>query len=151
MGKDVYVDDISAKVKHLSIVDYAEGMEAFITAKEKEGIDATHLLGIATEKFRDASLSDPNNYLIILQWGNALYELAKLTAAHNAEPLYESAYARYQTVIEISPSCYDAHVMWGFALLDNAKNKVKEKKHKLIEKAGKSSKVFRLISTSIPS
>jgi hypothetical protein len=65
------VDEIKVKVKHLSIVDYAEGMEALFTARDKKRnndiTSAENFLHISIEKFQKASMSDPNNFLNVLQ------------------------------------------------------------------------------------
>ena len=66
------MDELQAKVKHLSIVDYAEGMQLLIKAKEKmarsEIPEAEHFLRKSVDKLKTASLSDPNNYMNVLQY-----------------------------------------------------------------------------------
>eukprot|EP01133_Synstelium_polycarpum_P016867 gene16867-20055_t len=115
---DSDIQEIYADVKHMNIVDYAEGMALSMAAQDKRGHarERLRLLKMATSKFASALTSHPDNFDCICQLGRTLVaQAASISAVAGTfgKNMYlrtlEDASSKFLHAISISPTYAHAH------------------------------------------
>ncbi|EGG24812.1 leucine-rich repeat-containing protein [Cavenderia fasciculata] len=108
---DSDIQEIYANVKHMNIVDYAEGMALSMAAKSKSGREQLRLLKMATSKFQSSLKSNPDNFDCICQLGRTLILQANsinVVSGAFGKNLYlrtlEEAAAKFKDAIQIAPT-----------------------------------------------
>jgi hypothetical protein len=115
---DSDIVEISAQVKHMNTVDYAEvghfviknfdtqGMAlSLLAAKKKvQKQECLRLLKLSSVKFMSALRSSPDSFMALYQWALVLTKQAELSNASQTEILWENAVARFKDAIALKPS-----------------------------------------------
>lgn len=65
-------------MRHITTIDYSEGMSLALTAKKESGREKLRLLRLASQKFSAALSSSPSSYMALYQWGAVLLDQAEL-------------------------------------------------------------------------
>jgi len=74
------IEEVKARVRHITTIDYSEGMSLALTAKKAAGKERLRLLRLASSKFSAALSSSPSSYLSLFQWGSVLLEQSELVS-----------------------------------------------------------------------
>jgi hypothetical protein len=115
---------MTAKVKHLNIVDEASAKGLFLEAIHTTGSQSDRLWDLANQKFARAVASTTYNYDTMLSWGMMLYEQAKRKSdKEGGDSILQSAISKFQAVYEIQPRCEVALFYWSLCLFESAKRK----------------------------
>lgn len=72
------IEEVQARVRHITTIDYSEGMSLALTARTQSGHEKLRLLRLAASKFRTALASSPSSYMSLYQWGWVLLEQIEL-------------------------------------------------------------------------
>ncbi|KAF2070452.1 hypothetical protein CYY_008232 [Polysphondylium violaceum] len=108
--------EISPNVKHMNIIDYAEGMALLMSSLAKKGREKLRLLKMATQKFQISLKSNPDNFECLCQLGRTLgmqAETLALTTAIFGKNIYlnalEEATLKFIDALSINPKFSKAH------------------------------------------
>lgn len=118
------VVEVYPKVKHMNIVDYAEGMALYLAAvrrKETGPRERLRQLRLSSERFARAISTLPDSYLTLYQWGLALVEEAKLNSSVDAQKILQDACDKFYSALDIKPNFQGCWVQLGESLLELAK------------------------------
>lgn len=118
------VIEVFPKVKHMNIVDYAEGMALYLAAvrrKETGTRERLRQLRLSSARFARAISTLPDSYLTLYQWGLSLVEEAKLNPTQDAKRILEDACTKFYAALDIKPSFQGCWVQLGESLLELAK------------------------------
>eukprot|EP00029_Vermamoeba_vermiformis_P005506 TRINITY_DN1931_c0_g1_i1.p1 TRINITY_DN1931_c0_g1~~TRINITY_DN1931_c0_g1_i1.p1 ORF type:complete len:1922 (+),score=411.10 TRINITY_DN1931_c0_g1_i1:83-5848(+) len=114
--------DVYAKVKHLNIIDYAEGMALSFMAKKTDGKrERLRLLKLSSQKFESALRALPDSFMTLYQWGCVLVEEANMNVAAKAQQSLEKACEKFREAILINPKFQECQLRLGDALIQLAK------------------------------
>lgn len=121
---DSDVAEIYPKVKHMQIVDHAEGMALFLTA-QKQNVgrrERLRQLRLSCEKFARALTTLPDSFTTLYQWGLALIEEAQMTgASFSAIKLYSRASEKFRSAVTINPQFQACFIKLGEAYIELAR------------------------------
>lgn len=122
---DSDVAEIYPKVKHMQIVDHAEGMALFLTA-QKQNVgrrERLRQLRLSCEKFARALTTLPDSFTTLYQWGLALIEEAQMTgASFSAIKLYSRASEKFRSAVTINPQFQACFIKLGEAYIELARS-----------------------------
>lgn len=124
---DSDVAEIYPKVKHMQIVDHAEGMALFLTA-QKQNVgrrERLRQLRLSCEKFARALTTLPDSFTTLYQWGLALIEEAQMTgASFSAIKLYSRASEKFRSAVTINPQFQACFIKLGEAYIELARSAI---------------------------
>ncbi|EFA80095.1 leucine-rich repeat-containing protein [Heterostelium album PN500] len=113
---DSDIIEIYSNVKHMNIVDYAEGMALSMAAQNKKGRERLRLLKMATSKFQSSLKSNPENFDCICQLGRTLVvqadSITSVTGGFGKNQYIktlEEAALKFKDAIQISPTYSPAY------------------------------------------
>jgi tetratricopeptide (TPR) repeat protein len=118
------IKEIYPKVKHMNIVDYAEGMALYLAAiRRKEAGERERLrqLRLSSAKFARAISTLPDSYLTLYQWGLVIAEEAKMTSTLNAQKLFQEAIEKLKSALDINEAFQGCWIKLGEIQLEVAK------------------------------
>lgn len=131
---DSDVAEIYPKVKHMQIVDHAEGMALFLTA-QKQGVgrrERLRQLRLSCEKFARALTTLPDSFTTLYQWGLALIEEAQMTgSSFSAVRLYLRASEKFRSAVTINPQFQACFIKLGEAYIELARAAINAAQNKL--------------------
>mmetsp|Transcript_12555 Transcript_12555/g.31889 ORF Transcript_12555/g.31889 Transcript_12555/m.31889 type:complete len:1411 (-) Transcript_12555:123-4355(-) len=131
---------VGVRVKHLNIIDDAEGMALSIKASHTTGLrERIRLSQLACVKFESALSSSPNNFLILYHWAEALEEQSRyVMEKQQVIELMESAVEKYRSALHVNPRFGKAALRLGSLHIQLALNDPShDSRRQFIEKAGK--------------
>ncbi|KYQ96957.1 leucine-rich repeat-containing protein (LRR) [Tieghemostelium lacteum] len=113
---DSDIQEIYANVKHMNIIDYAEGMALSMASKSKQGREKLRLLKMSSLKFQTSLKSNPDNFECLCQLGRTLVAQAEsisLTTGIFGKNIFlktlEDAATKFQDALSISPTYSKAY------------------------------------------
>jgi hypothetical protein len=97
------LSSMTPKVRFMNLVDEAEGLALFITAKQKKQDQRKRLLKLATSKFQASCASLPHNFRGLFYWGRSLYEEAKMMSGDRQEriKIFEFSLSKLELVTKL--------------------------------------------------
>lgn len=105
------ISSIAPRVRFMNLVDEAEGLALYITAKQKRSDQRKRLLSLATQKLRASCASLPHNFRGLFYWGRSLYEEAKVAPQLDKKLImFEEALAKLTLVSKLRPHFSDSWV-----------------------------------------
>jgi tetratricopeptide (TPR) repeat protein len=116
--------EVFPKVKHMNIVDYAEGMALYLAAVRRKDTGARERLRqlrLSSARFARAISTLPDSYITLYQWGLALVEEAKLNGTIDAIRILEDACDKFYSALDIKSNFQGCWVQLGESLLELAK------------------------------
>lgn len=105
------ISSIAPRVRFMNLVDEAEGLALYITAKQKRSDQRKRLLSLATQKLRASCASLPHNFRGLYYWGRCLYAEAKVSTQRDVKiNSLELALAKLTLVSKLRPLFSDSWV-----------------------------------------
>lgn len=105
------ISSIAPRVRFMNLVDEAEGLALYITAKQKRSDQRKRLLSLSTQKLRASCKSLPHNFRGLFYYGRSLYEEAKVATSPETKLIwFEEALAKLTLVSKLRPLFSDSWI-----------------------------------------
>ena len=104
---DPDIIDLGAKITHLNLIDYADGMSLYYEAQNRENNPSTQkrLLQLSSLKLESSLLSMSTNYLAVFQLGNVMKAMASKLTGNDRIRCLEKSISAYSTVAKQRANC----------------------------------------------